>query len=85
MTKVVSLATDKGPKPKVINDTHAGQRYTVTFDPNAPVGQQWVWVVNYTRVYQFYGSGTTSDQAAARARVQIHKMELRKVAREEME
>lgn len=74
MTKVVYLAEYKPIKPKSITDTHVGQRYTCTFDPNAQPGKQWVWVVDFTRVYKFYGSSSTAEAATKQARLRIHKL-----------
>jgi len=79
------LAERKAVPPKAIHDTHAGQRYTCTFDPNAPPHEQWVWVVNYTRTYQFYGSSPTAEAATRAARKRIHLLQTRQRVEEESE
>ncbi len=85
MGKVVKLPERKPIPPKTITDTHAGQRYTCTFDPNAPKGEQWVWHVDYVRKYPYFGACPTAEAAASRARRLIHRMNLHIIAEEEGE
>lgn len=70
-------------KPKTETHEHAGQKYTCRFDPNAPEGQQWVWIVDYVRVYHYAGSGPTMDAASATARRRIHALNKRAIESEE--
>lgn len=74
MSQVVYLAERKPIKPKSETFEHGGQKYTCTFDPNAPKHEQWVWTVNYTRVYAHFGACPTMEAAASRARRLIHAM-----------
>ena len=86
LAEVINLAQKREAKPippKTDTFEHAGQRYTCRFDSNAPPGQQWVWIVNYTRVYRYFGSGPTMEAVAAFARRKIHMMNLRQIAQEE--
>lgn len=85
MTNVVHMADRKPIPPKTITDTHAGQRYVVTFDPKAPPHEQWVWVVDYVRVYSHYGASPTAEAAGVKARRLIHRMNQHKSAQEENE
>lgn len=85
MGKVVKLPVRKTVPPKTINDTHAGQRYTVTFDPNAPPHEQWVWVVEFVRTYRIIGAGPTAEAASVKARRRIHAMIKRQQVEEESE
>jgi hypothetical protein len=64
MGKVVHLNTIP---PKSETHEHAGQKYTVTFDPNAPELQRWVWVANCVREYPHHGSSATKDAAVTKA------------------
>jgi hypothetical protein len=82
---VVNLADykPKPVKPKSETHEHAGQKYTCRFDPNAPDGQKWVWIVDYVRVYREVGSGPTMEAAASKARRHIHSMNKRIMAQEE--
>ena len=85
MGKVVHLAERKAIPPKSINGMHAGQKYTVVFDPNAPPHERWTWIVDYTRVYKMYGAGPTAEAAGAQARKRIHRMTQRQHMEEESE
>lgn len=85
MGKVIKLQSRKPIPPKSINDSHAGQRYTVTFDPNAPPGEQWVWIVDFTRTYRFIGACPTIEHATRDARRRIHRLVTRQQKEEEGE
>jgi hypothetical protein len=85
MAKVVYLTDRKPIPPKTITDTHAGQRYTCTYDPNAPPHERWVWVVHFKRTYQFYGACSTAEAATKQARKRIHTMTLHQQMEEEGE
>lgn len=62
---------------------HAGQRYTCVFDPNAPIGEQWVWIVEYVRITRYSGSSPTMEAASVKARKQIHTLNRWGIAQEE--
>jgi len=70
------LADRKPIPPKSIVDAHTGQKYTCTFDPNASKDRQWVWRVDYTRVYTFYGACPTAEAATKQARRKIHNLNM---------
>lgn len=53
---------------------HGGQRYTCIFDPKAPVGEQWLWIVDYVRVSRYLGAAPTMERASVLARKQIHSL-----------
>ena len=70
-------------KTKSVTYEHGGQRYTCTFDPNAPAGRQWVWYVDYVVTYRYVGSAQTMEKAAADARRKIHALNKREIERGE--
>lgn len=82
MGKVILLPTKVIP-PKSETYEHAGQRYTCTFDPNAPPDKRWVWRVDYVRIYPYYGSCATMEAAAVAARRRIHMSNKHSMAWEE--
>ena len=45
------MSERKAIPPKSQAFEHGGQRYTCTFDPNAPPNERWVWQVKYVRHY----------------------------------
>jgi hypothetical protein len=53
--------------PKRETGTHHAQRYTITFDPNAPEYEQWVWQVDFVHVRKFFGACATSRTARSQA------------------
>ena len=55
------------PTPKNETGMHRNQRYTLTYDPNAPVHERWVWQVDFVRTYKFFGACPTLDAAKSRA------------------
>lgn len=71
------------PKSMTIDDAALGQRYTVTFDPNAPRGKQWVWLVDYVRTYRYFGTAHTAEGASVIARKKIQQLNKRKQQQEE--
>lgn len=71
------------PKSEVFE--HAGQKYTCRFDPNAPPNERWMWVVNYTRTYQYIGNAATLEKASVKARKQIHALNKHVIEIEENE
>lgn len=85
MTKVVYMADVHPIKPKSESYTHMNQRYTCTFDPNAPPHQQWVWQVDFVRTYKFFGSAPSLDGAQSRACMRIKQMTDRTHTAEENE
>jgi hypothetical protein len=85
MAKVIHLSDRKPIPPKVVSGEHAGQRYTCRFDPNAPKGEQWVWRVDYKRVYPYFGASPTAEAAAVKARRLIHMMNKHSIESDESE
>lgn len=79
------MADKKPIPPKSETFEHAGQKYTCTFDPNAPKNQQWVWKVDYVRTYPYFGASATMEAAAKKARLLIHNMNKHTIASEESE
>lgn len=63
----------KPTKPKSETHFYNGHRYHLTFDPNAPTGNQWVWRAFVTRTYEFVGEAATIQNAASQARRKINK------------
>lgn len=84
MAEVIRLSDRKPIKPKQIVDRDGPHKYTVTFDPNATLGNQWVWQVDYVRVYEFYGATSTQASAVKEARKQILAMNKHTTLWEEM-
>lgn len=58
-------------QPKREERNHRGHRYILTFDPHAPVGEQWVWQATVVQRYDFHGHHATIEQAARQARRRI--------------
>lgn len=85
MAEVIYMADVQPIKPKNITGIHHGQRYSVTFDPNAMKHEQWVWVVDFVRKYKFFGACPTQDAAQSRAYARIMKMEKYVIETEERE
>lgn len=84
MAEIIKLATaGKGQATKTVTYEHGGQRYTCTYDRNAPIGQQWVWIVDYVVTYRYIGSAATMDKAASDARRKIHALNKRQIKQEE--
>ena len=83
MGKVIPLPTKKLIPPKSETFEHAGQRYTCTYDPNAPPDKRWVWKVDYVCTFTYFGSSPSMENAAKAARLKIHKLVKRDVDWEE--
>jgi hypothetical protein len=84
MAEIIKLVTpNKGRDTKSATYTHGGQRYTCTFDRNAPADRQWVWIVDYVQTYRYVGSAATMDRAAVDARRKIHSLNKRQIDQEE--
>jgi hypothetical protein len=82
--EIIKLATaNKGQATKTVSYNHAGQRYTCTFDRNAPIDRQWVWHVDYVVTYRYVGSSPTMDKAASDARRKIHALNKQQIEQEE--
>jgi hypothetical protein len=71
MGKVINLSENKPIPPKSETITHEGQRFTVTYDPNAPEHERWVWKLNYVVTYEYFGSQPTIETARQRAKRMI--------------
>jgi hypothetical protein len=76
MGKVIKLS-DKLIPPKSETFEHEGQHYSVTFDPNAPEHERWVWVLDYRVTYQYVGSCPTQATARQRANRYIRSLNAR--------
>jgi hypothetical protein len=71
MGEIITLPTPKPIPPKVSSHEHAGQRYTVTYDP---IGRRWTWVVKYVQTYTFFGESNSAEAASREARRKIHNL-----------
>ena len=77
MAMVINMAEARKRAPITPNRKtfeHGGQKYTCVFDPNAPEGKQWTWIVNYVHTTKFVGSSPTLEAASKKARLEIHSM-----------
>jgi hypothetical protein len=84
MAEIIKLPTsNRGQATKTVTYEHGGQRYTCTFDKNAPADRQWVWHVDYVQTYRYVGSAATMDKAAVEARRKIHALNRRQIEQEE--
>lgn len=77
MGKVINLQDSKPIPPKSESHEFAGQRFTITYDPNAPEHERWVWMLNYVVTYDYYGSQPTRDTARQRATRMINSLNRR--------
>jgi hypothetical protein len=64
-------------RPKSEARTFHNQRYTLQFDPNAPEGQRWHWLVKFTRVFEYRGSAADITRADKAAKAKIAELETR--------
>ncbi len=74
---VVSLAEHRNTvivKPKIERRTHNGHRYILRFDPNAPPHIRWIWMVQYTRTYEYVGACDDIEKAARQAERKIREL-----------
>jgi hypothetical protein len=85
VAEIIYMSEKKQVTPKSETFEHAGQKYTCRFDPNAPPGEKWVWIVNYTRTYQYFGGAATLEKASVKARRQIHTLNRHVIELEENE
>jgi hypothetical protein len=74
MAEVIYLSEMNVIPPKTMSGIHMSQRFSCTFDPNAPEDKRWMWLVDFTRVYKFYGSAPSLARAQQQARRQIEKL-----------
>jgi hypothetical protein len=74
MVEVIYLSDRNVIPPKSITGSHLQQRFSCTFDPNAPIDKRWIWQVDFTRVYKFYGAAVSLARAQQQARKQISKL-----------
>lgn len=63
-----------GVRPKSEARSFSGQRYTLTFDPNAPTDKRWRYTVKFTRVYEYYGSAADIEKADKAAKKHITQL-----------
>ncbi len=85
MAEIIHMADVRPIPPKVVNSTHMHQRYTCTFDPNAPPHERWAWQVDFTRTYKHFGTAPSLPLADKRARKRIQELMGRIVKQEEAE
>lgn len=71
MGEIIKLNQPKSIPPKATSHEHAGQRYTITYDP---VARRWTWIVNYVRKHNFFGDAESAEAASRQARRQIHNL-----------
>jgi hypothetical protein len=73
MADIINMSQHRPIPPKHVQGIHLHQRYTITFDPNAALHEQWVWQVDFTRTFKYYGSARTLSQAQRQAckRIQV--------------
>lgn len=69
--------------PKEERFTHGGQTFICRYDPIAPPEHRWVWVLDYTRSYKYFGNAATLVAAQSQARRRIVKLNKRVVAGDE--
>ena len=62
-------------RPKQEDGIFNGQRYTLTYDRNAPRDKCWVWQVKYTVSYEFVGNAPDLPIAHRKARDKIREMD----------
>jgi hypothetical protein len=74
MSNVIDLYTNDGVKTKAETRHYAGHRYTLRFDPTATHDQRWLWVVKYTRTYEYIGTASTIQRAAKDAERKITEL-----------
>jgi hypothetical protein len=74
MAEVIYLTRVQPIPPKSVAGIHLKQRFSCTFDPNATPDERWVWQVDYTEVFRFYGATSTLVRAQQQARKRIEKM-----------
>lgn len=75
MAEVIPLHTVRqAVKPKEETLYYQGQRILLRYDPNAPIGSQWVWTVDYTVKYPYIGSASTIQSAKNAARRKIRSL-----------
>jgi len=69
--------------PKEERVTHKGQSFVCRYDPNAPDGSRWVWVLDFVRTYRYFGNAATLEAAKSQARRRITKLTTRQAVSEE--
>ena len=72
-------------KPNSVSHEYMGQRCTISFDPNAPTGERWVWVMNYVRPIKMFGAAASLEAARKDVQKIITRMTNREIAMEENE
>ena len=65
--------------PKEVQLHHEGQRILIRFDPNGDLGGKWVWTLDYTRVYKYFGRAATLQAATAAAKRRVVKSNKRQM------
>lgn len=65
---------DSNIKPKQVTHEHEGQKFTCRYDKNAPTDKCWMWIVDFTRTYTFYGHSPTLSLAVRASRRKIREL-----------
>lgn len=71
MGEIIKLQQPKPIPPKSSTHEHAGQRYTITYDPTS---RRWAWIINYVQTHKFFGDSGSAEDAAKAARRKIHNL-----------
>ena len=74
MAEVIYLTQQNAIAPKSISGMHMAQRYMCTFDPNAPIHEQWVWQVDLVRTYKYFGAAASLERAQKKAKAKIREL-----------
>ena len=61
-------------KPKEVTHDHEGQKFTCRYDKHAPTDKCWMWTVDFTRTYTYYGHSPTLSIALRAAKRKIHQL-----------
>lgn len=69
MAEVIKLSTIRN--TKTVSGMDGKHRYTITYDPHAPLGKQWVWYIDYVQTYRYVGDEPTQERAVKAARRKI--------------
>jgi hypothetical protein len=85
VAEIIRMADVRPIPPKVVSSIHMHQRYTCTFDPNAPPHARWAWEVNFVRSFKYFGTAPSLPLADRHARKRIQQLLDRVVKQEEAE
>ena len=76
MGQVIQMETaSKYIEPKTEAGMFMGQRYILRFDPNAvDMCKRWVWLVRFTKTFEYYGEAATIEAALKAAKRHIKEL-----------